>query len=81
MVEELDMMRKDVANCEARILEMLRWQAEHDGRINAWWEQQFKLNTDLMTRVSIVERRMIYASGFAAGVGALIGASLYNFWA
>ena len=61
-----------------------QWIAEHDGRIDAYWEAQhcYKKRIEAEARVhyvqvenrlSAVERRVIYLSGLAAGVGALIG--------
>jgi len=57
-----------------------QWEAEHDGRINAYWEQQFKTNGEiklltekLSDRVMGVERKVMYISGFAAAIGGLIG--------
>lgn len=60
--------------------ELKLWVAEHDGRINAWWREQHHRNKNLdsmlhslTSRISAVERRMIWWAGFAAGAGGLIG--------
>ena len=66
---------------------ILFWIAEHDGRIDAWWGQQHRWNhefekrvrqdmTVLSDRVSAVEKRVVFASGVAAAVGAIFGALL-----
>jgi len=59
------------------------WIAEHDGRINAWWASQHEWNKQMNLhyariegRLSAVERKIIYASGFAAAAGSLLGAFL-----
>jgi len=59
------------------------WIAEHDGRTNAWWSAQHKLNEDneedmkaVLSRITSVERKVIWFTGLAAGLGALIGTSI-----
>jgi len=59
----------------------VRWQAEHDGRINAWWEAQrewnMKVDTKLHTlsfRLTALERKIIFVSGAAAAIGSGLGA-------
>jgi hypothetical protein len=73
----------DIARIYERIEGGETWRAEHDGRINAYWEQQFRLNAKLeamMTsfdkRLTAVERRVFWVSGFAAGIGSLIGVAI-----
>ena len=63
---------------------VLLWIAEHDGRIDAWWEEQKRWNRDFEKevrttqhgfelRLSAVEKRMIYVAGIASGVGSILG--------
>ena len=59
------------------------WIAEHDARINAYWEQQHKDN-DIMfrklkcidTRVTTIEKKIMLVCGVFAGLGALLGNAL-----
>ena len=60
------------------------WIAEHDGRIGAWWEAQRRWNdendrvhreiVEMMhegrERIRALERRVLYATGFASAAGA-----------
>ncbi len=57
------------------------WRAEHDGRINAYWEAQFKLNTEthhalesLRIRITAVEKRVMLIAGGASVAGGAMGA-------
>ena len=63
---------------------VLLWIAEHDGRIDAWWEEQKRWNRDFEKevriqqhgfelRLSAVEKRMIYVAGIASGFGSILG--------
>ncbi len=63
---------------------VLLWIAEHDGRIDAWWEQQKDWNRSFEKevrskqqgfelRLSAVEKRMIYVAGIASGFGSILG--------
>lgn len=61
--------------------ETVRWQAEHDGRINAWWEAQrawnMKVDTKLHTlsvKLTALEKKIIFVSGAAAAIGSVLGA-------
>lgn len=61
--------------------DVILWVAEHDGRIDAYWEAQHKLNDenadrfiDDESRLTSVEKRVVWFSGFAAAVGSVIGA-------
>ena len=63
------------------------WIAEHDGRIDAWWDAQHRLNSDnagkftnLERRITAVEKKVFLISGAASGAGALIG-TLVAVWA
>jgi hypothetical protein len=60
----------------------------HEGKINAWWDAQHRLNVlyrhrfeALEIRISSVEKRVIWASGVAAGLGAVFGSLLQVFFA
>ncbi len=63
--------------------ELALWAAEHDGRVNALWDNQHSLN-DLMekrlyaisTRLGALERKVMWFAGFAACAGGLIGGVL-----
>jgi hypothetical protein len=61
-----------------------QWIADNDGRMDAYWEAQRSFNKRIEgevkardalieLRLTAVERRVIYLSGLAAGVGGLIG--------
>ena len=56
------------------------WIAEHDGRIDAWWYSQHKLNEKMEDRMDcysrrlhIVEKRMMFWAGAAGAIGAFLG--------
>lgn len=56
------------------------WMAEHDGRINAYWEAQHKLNDVVAKkfhtfglRLDALERRVLYMAGGASALGAVAG--------
>ncbi len=60
---------------------MEQWQAEHDGRINAWWEAQHGYNakndamiSEYQRRLTGLERKVIFFSGAASAIGAIAGA-------
>jgi len=55
--------------------------AEHDGRVNAWWEAQRQWNASMehdmvehSRRLTALEKRIIFISGAAAAIGSLVGA-------
>jgi len=55
----------------------------HEGQIQAWWAQQFQLNSAQKSineaqasRIASLERRLWLITGAAAGIGALLGTSL-----
>lgn len=61
--------------------ECVRWRAEHDGRINAWWEAQRTWNAktdqkmhNFGVKLSALEKKVIFFSGFAAALGSGLGA-------
>ena len=58
---------------EAEAHKCHRWQAEHDGRIDAWWEAQHTFNPRLEERVSKLEFRVIWFTGLCSGIGIIIG--------
>ena len=66
--------------------ESAEWRAEHDGRINAWWEAQRVWNDKLEARMntyskrlSAVEKRMVFFAGGAAAVGSGLGALIQGY--
>ncbi len=70
---------------EKRMAARDRWEAEHDGRTNAWWDAQRSWNGTCDTwqhaigiRMSAIERKIMWIAGFAAAVGALAGNLLTN---
>jgi hypothetical protein len=84
--DRLTDIEKDLAKLDRDCVEVKRWQAEHDGRINAYWSQQFKVNSTnddkfngLFKRVIVVENRAMWAAGFAACGGAIVGVALSVF--
>ena len=59
------------------------WMAEHDGRINAYWDEQHRHNKNvddemrkLATSLNALERRVVTICGIAAGAGSVIGTIL-----
>lgn len=52
------------------------WMADHDGRIDAWWKQQFKHNSELKAKVSALEKRIYWISGVMAGLGGAAGSGI-----
>ena len=56
------------------------WIAEHDGRIEAWWDAQREHNREcdaqllsLERRFTALEKRVVWFAGAAAGLGAVLG--------
>ena len=56
------------------------WIAEHDGRINAFWDEQHRWNTttdsrldNFSKRLSVLERRVMWIVGAGAVAGSLAG--------
>ena len=56
------------------------WIIEHDARIDVYWENQHKFNDyqrkwndKMLTRVVGVEKKLIWACGFASAIGTLAG--------
>jgi hypothetical protein len=79
-VRDLDALRHSIEHLEGKCSDVLRWQAGHDGKINAYWEQQFNINgqvdqslAGIFRRLGAVENKVIWASGFAACGGAVLG--------
>lgn len=61
------------------------WIADHDGRIDAWWEQQHGWNRVMEadsrnrdTRLTALEKKVMYFSGASAAFGSVIGALIAN---
>ncbi len=55
------------------VRECAEWRAEHDGRINAFWKQQFTTNDKVEARLTALERRVLVLSTLAAAAGGIIG--------
>ena len=56
------------------------WIADHDGYITAWWQQQREWNdrvdrkiSSVNTRLTSVEKRIIYVAGAASAFGSGLG--------
>lgn len=76
---ELAGIDTELRRLEIKLVDISRWQAEHDGRINAWWEEQFRTNKDHSERLRSLESKVMWFSGFAAGVGAILGSVITKF--
>ncbi len=64
----------------------LLWIAEHEGTISTLWEEQQRLNKQVLDllqvhndRLAAIEKRVIYAAGFASGIGAIFGAAVATY--
>ncbi len=62
------------------------WIADHDGRIDAYWDAQHALNertTDtleaLTHRLGALEKKVVMFAGIAAGAGGLLGTFIRSF--
>lgn len=71
---------------EAAINKINLWISEHDGRTNAWWDAQHSWNNKqeekmevVHGRITALERRVMFVSGIASGVGAVAGTLLSLF--
>jgi len=69
-----------MAEIDDRVRELEAWTREHDGRINAYWESQHKLNDQVELRfesagrrLGALERKVMWLSGVAAALGAMLG--------
>jgi len=52
------------------------WAVDHDATITVWWEQQHKLNTEVVARVEALERRIYWLAAACfggGGLGAMLG--------
>lgn len=56
-----------------------KWQAEHDGRINAWWEAQHAWNARVDSSVQALERTAWKSVGIGATILAVINLLGYYF--
>lgn len=70
---ELRAILEELKRIDSEVVSVSRWQGEHDGRINAWWEQQFRTNNDHELRLRMLERKVIWISGLMAGLGSIGG--------
>ena len=62
--------------------EWKQWAAEHDGRINAWWEAQHDWNAKVEARITVLEKRVTAIEiriAMIAGVAAILGSLLGQF--
>ncbi len=82
------MQRDDCNSLEERLRLLEVWAAEHDGKINSYWESQRswnnrvdeKLTCDL-GRIIALEKRLVWLSGVAAGLGGTLGGVVSRFLA
>ncbi len=65
--------------------DMKVWIADHDGRIDAYWEAQHIWNKkieiefkDFGLRISSCEKKIMYFAGAAAALGSVVGAFVAN---
>ncbi len=72
MLEKMESLEDVIAYCH-----------HHEGQISAWWGEQHRLNEIQETRflavesrITAVEKRMVWVAGFAAGLGSIIGTTL-----
>ena len=65
--ERVGRIEKTLADVQAEAASCRRWEAEHDGRINAYWEAQFKANAKFEARqekqAALAEVRRVLAPG------------------
>lgn len=72
-VDPVDELRKSNEKIWARI-------NSHDGRTDAWWDAQHKLNDKVESaqmvtnqRLTSIEKKIMFVAGFAAMFGAVVG--------
>ena len=75
--------KQDGPESKCSCYDCIRWQAEHDGRINAWWYTQHRWNEEiekelnaLTKRMTAQEKRQMWLSGASAAGGAMAGVLL-----
>lgn len=69
-------------NDDLQTLEDIRlWIADHDAKINLLWKQQHDFNERLDSRVSVIEKKIVWLTTLAAaggGVGGQFLAALFG---
>jgi len=78
MAIDTEVLRLELNAIEARLRIQENWAAEHDGRINVLWSDQFNINKahdretrEIHKRLTAIEKRLVWLVGVAAGTGAL----------
>lgn len=73
----------DKSNRLEDIGDVKTWIAEHDGRINAYWEQQRALNERFEGRLDMfaarllaLEKKVMWFAGVAAAAGGIFGSAI-----
>lgn len=61
------------------------WIADHDGRIDAYWDEQHRWNSKMEDviesiglRLTSVEKKIMWFAGASAAVGSVVGAFVAN---
>lgn len=74
------MSDQDCTQMKSDVKALELWRAEHSGRNSVQWEQQMMWNArmetahgHLLTRMSTVEKKVVWWAGFAACLGTLLG--------
>jgi len=48
------------------------WAVEHQTEVSMLWTEQLVINKELNGRMKTLERKVLWAAGFAAGLGAMV---------
>jgi len=81
-----EMGDSDVEAVRAHLNKLDLWVAAHDARIDAYWDAQHNWNAKIdtgasqaLSRISSIERKMMWWAGFAAAAGSVVGSLIGRF--